>query len=158
MEAVFADVMERLDFLHGEMRRAISDLSVEALDWSPAEGANSMGAVVVHTLGAERYWVATVIFGQPSDRVRESEFLARGWLTVELFEQLDKLTTLERAVFETLGLEDLETLRRVPRDGREVTVSWALAHVIEHTAVHVGHLQLTRQLWDERARAHVGTN
>ncbi len=155
MDAVFADVMERLDFLHGEIRRAINDLSVEALDWAPAEGANTMGAVVVHTLGAERYWLATVIFGQPSDRVRDSEFLARGWLGVELFEQLDKLTTLERAIFETLTLEDLEQLRRVPRDGREVTVSWALAHVIEHTAVHVGHLQLTRQLWDERARARV---
>ncbi len=156
MEAVIADVMERLDFLHGEIRRAVSDLPVEALDWAPAEGANTMGAVVVHTLGAERYWLATVVFGQPSNRVRESEFLARGWQTGELFAQLDQLTTLARAIFETLTLEDLEQLRRVPRDGREVTVSWALAHVIEHTAVHVGHLQLTRQLWDERARARVG--
>ncbi len=158
MDAVIADVMERLDFLHGEIRRAVSDLPVEALDWSPAEGANTMGAVVVHTLGAERYWLATVVFGQPSNRVRESEFLARGWQTGELFAQLDQLTTLARAIFETMTLEDLEQLRRVPRDGREVTVSWALAHVIEHTAVHVGHLQLTRQLWDERARARVGAH
>jgi hypothetical protein len=30
---------------------------------------------------------------------------------------------------------------------RQVTVRWSILHVIEHTAQHVGHMQLTRQLW-----------
>ena len=150
MEAYFADILERLDFLHAEINRAIVDLSVEALDWSPVEGANTIGVLGVHLIGAERYWLSAVIMGQPSDRVRDEEFQARGWLAVELQEQLEQLSAFERAAFETLTLTDLEHLRRVPRDNREVTVGWALAHVIEHTAIHVGHIQLTRQLWDQR--------
>jgi len=28
-----------------------------------------------------------------------------------------------------------------------VSVRWCILHVIEHTAQHIGHMQLTRQLW-----------
>ena len=48
-----------------------------------------------------------------------------------------------------LSLEELEELRISPRDGRQFTVGWSLAHALEHTAIHVGHAQITRQLWEE---------
>ncbi|PKO22449.1 MAG: hypothetical protein CVU38_09500 [Chloroflexi bacterium HGW-Chloroflexi-1] len=35
---------------------------------------------------------------------------------------------------------------RVAR-GRQVTVRWGILHVIEHTALHLGHMQITYQLW-----------
>ncbi|PKO22446.1 MAG: hypothetical protein CVU38_09480 [Chloroflexi bacterium HGW-Chloroflexi-1] len=35
---------------------------------------------------------------------------------------------------------------RVAR-GRQVTVRWGILHVIEHTALHLGHMQITFQLW-----------
>jgi hypothetical protein len=53
-------------------------------------------------------------------------------------------------VLETLTLQDLETKRISPRNGREVTVGWALGHALKHTALHVGHLQIMRQLWEQQ--------
>ena len=31
--------------------------------------------------------------------------------------------------------------------GRIVPVRWAILHVIDHTALHLGHMQITYQLW-----------
>ncbi|MCA9947468.1 MAG: DUF664 domain-containing protein [Anaerolineales bacterium] len=30
---------------------------------------------------------------------------------------------------------------------REVPVRWGILHVIDHTALHLGHIQITAQLW-----------
>ncbi|NIU62141.1 MAG: DUF664 domain-containing protein, partial [Gammaproteobacteria bacterium] len=35
-------------------------------------------------------------------------------------------------------------------DGREFRVSWSLLHALDHVAQHTGHVQITRQLWDQR--------
>ena len=52
-------------------------------------------------------------------------------------------------VLENFDLGDLETARISPRNDQEVTVAWALDHALKHTAIHLGHLQITRQLWEE---------
>jgi ankyrin repeat protein len=33
-------------------------------------------------------------------------------------------------------------------------VAWCLAHALEHTALHLGHMQITRQLWEQRGSPH----
>ena len=33
-------------------------------------------------------------------------------------------------------------------DAREFTVAWCLLHALEHSAVHLGHMQIVRQLWE----------
>lgn len=37
-------------------------------------------------------------------------------------------------------------------DGQKFSVSWSLLHVLDHTAIHLGHIQLTRQLWEQSGR------
>jgi len=54
-----------------------------------------------------------------------------------------------RSHLEKLTVQKLELLRSVPRDEQKVTVGWALAHALEHTALHVGHMQILRQWWDQ---------
>jgi hypothetical protein len=53
-------------------------------------------------------------------------------------------------VLDELGLGDLEISRISPRNDQEVTVAWALIHALKHTAIHLGHVQITRQLWEEQ--------
>lgn len=31
------------------------------------------------------------------------------------------------------------------------TVAWRLAHALEHTALHLGHMEITRQLWEQNS-------
>jgi hypothetical protein len=47
-----------------------------------------------------------------------------------------------------LTLEDLEARRHAAIQDRECTAMWALLHALEHTALHLGHIQLTRQMWE----------
>jgi hypothetical protein len=57
----------------------------------------------------------------------------------------------ERNALETFTIQDLETTLLSARDGRRFTVAWALLHALEHTTLHLGQIQLTRQLWEQKA-------
>jgi len=58
-----------------------------------------------------------------------------------------------RRVVADLGPEDLAAERTAYADGRTMTVGACLLHVLRHTALHTGHMQITRQLWDARSSA-----
>ena len=74
--------------------------------------------------------------------------------TCVAFGTADQLATLleetlqhSRKVISSLAEEDLGAIRRSNRDGESYTVAWCLAHALEHTGLHLGHIQLTCELW-----------
>ena len=153
MQPFFADYLDRLQELHENILQAIEGLPPDALDWTPGPGMNSLCVLVVHVSGAERYWIGDVVARDPSDRDRAAEFRVQGLDAAALENRLADTLVYTRGVLETLTLEDLETIRISPRDGRRFTVAWSLAHALEHTAIHVGHIQITRQLWEQQEAA-----
>ncbi len=150
MLPILIDYLDRLQALHADMHRALDGLPQDALDWSPGPDMNSLTVLVVHAAGAQRYWIGDVAGRDASGRDRAAEFRTQGLDAAALTARLDAALAHSRAVLEGLTLPDLEALRPASRDGREVTVAWALAHALEHTAVHVGHMQIVRQLWEQR--------
>jgi uncharacterized damage-inducible protein DinB len=153
MKPFAADFLNILEAQHTEMERAIDGLPLAALDWSPGPDMNSIAVLVIHTMGAERYFLGDVIAREPSNRDRAAEFQTSGLDAGALKERLQTTIAYTRRVLEGLTLEDLETTRILPRDGSEHTVASCLLTVVAHTALHVGHIQLTRQLWEQRAQA-----
>lgn len=141
--------LDRLQRLHDDILQAIEGLPPAALDWIPGPDMNSIAVLVVHTVGAERYWVGDVVARDPSGRDREAEFRVLGLDTATLKQRLDDTLAHTRGVLEGLTPQDLPVVCISPRDGREYTVAWALSHALEHTAMHAGHIQITRQLWDQ---------
>ncbi|MBN1815415.1 MAG: DinB family protein [Anaerolineae bacterium] len=152
MLKLLEDYLERLDGLHAEISRAIDGLPQAALDWVPVHDMNSLGVLVVHITGAERYWIGDVAGRDPSGRDRDAEFETSGVDGATLKRRLDDMSAYVRGVLDRLALSELEAVRISPRDGREFTVAWCLAHALEHTAIHLGHIQIVRQLWDQRQR------
>jgi uncharacterized damage-inducible protein DinB len=150
MIELFAAYLDRLEELHRDMNSAIADLTVEALNWSPSPEMNSLAVLAAHTAGAERYWIGDVIARDDSRRDRAAEFRAQAASAAALIDLLDAALAHSRSVLERLTLADLDEQRLASRDGREVTVARALAHALEHTATHLGHMQLTRQWWERR--------
>ncbi len=148
MLPIFADFLDRLEAMHAAIEKAVAGLPLEALDWRPGLEMNSIAVLVAHTAGAERYWIGDVAGQEPSGRVREAEFEVAGVETAVLLTRLQDVLTHSRTVLESLTLADLEQERVSPRDGRVFTVGWALLHGLEHTALHTGHIQMTRQMWD----------
>jgi uncharacterized damage-inducible protein DinB len=153
MIIMLEDYLERLQALHAGAARAIEGLPQAALDWMPGPDMNSLCVLVVHLTGAERYWIGDVVGRDPSGRDRDAEFRVHGLDEGALRKRLDDALTYSRDVLEELSPQNLETVCVSPRDGREFTVAWSLAHTLEHTAIHLGHMQIVRQLWDQRSEA-----
>jgi len=146
----FADYIEKIRALHNLIRTEISDLPQEALDWSRATGDNSVAVLTVHISGAYKYWFSDIIAGIPSGRDRDAEFLTSNQPAHAILQKLDQSMELIETVISQLTLEDLISTRISPRDGKSYSVGWAMLHVYEHTALHLGHLQITRQMWEAR--------
>jgi len=150
MQTFFTDYLNNLQEMHAEVRNAISGLPQNGLDWNSGADMNSLNVLAVHLIGAERYWIGDVIAGESSGRDRASEFRVQGLSENDLVQKLSDLENYVRQALETFAVQDLGEKRTSPRDGREVTVGWALCHALKHTALHVGHIQLTRQLWEQK--------
>jgi uncharacterized damage-inducible protein DinB len=152
MPTFFDDLLDRFHELHADLARAINGLPAEALDWVPGPEMNSISILVVHLVGAESYWIGAVALGEPTDRVREEEFAVKGLGTDELKRRLTAAELYARNALARFSLPDLEAIRKSPRNEKTFSVGWCLAHALEHTALHLGQIQLTRQLWDQKAR------
>lgn len=143
---MFEDYAERMAFLHRQAEKLIADLPPEALNWQPMPGMNSIAVLIVHMTGAERYWIGDVAAGDPHERDRDAEFEPSGLDAEALIERLRASDEYIASAVNAFSLDDLLAERTSPRDGETFSVAWALLHALEHTAIHVGHIQMTRQI------------
>ncbi len=146
--------LERINGARDQIRALLESLPAndlpEILNWRPIEGkndhaTNSLGVLAVHTAGAEHFWIGEVIGGMPPTRDRDEEFRAEVLDLREILKQLDVVAAETRNVMEWLMPANLDEIRHVR--GRDVSVRWIILHIIEHSALHLGHMQLTYQLW-----------
>ena len=149
MEKIFEELLNSLETCHNDILSSLQGLPPEALDWSPGPAMNSLTVLVFHLSGSERYWIGDVAMGEFSGRNREAEFAARGVEPEVLRKRLDDSLDYARGALERLTLQHLGQERIAPSGGRKVTVAWALLHALDHASVHLGHIQLTRQLWEQ---------
>jgi uncharacterized damage-inducible protein DinB len=149
MLSIFEAYRERLETIHADIGQAVGGLSPEALDWSPGPEMNSLAVLATHMAGSERYWVGEVAGGDPAHRDRPSEFQTQSQTEAALVARLDASLAHTRAVLERLTLPDLE-VKRPAVDRGDVSVAWALFHNLQHLGIHLGQMQLTRQLWEQQ--------
>jgi hypothetical protein len=145
--------LELLHGLHTHIEHTIDGLSSAALEWVPGLEMNSLGVLAVHVIGAQRYWIGDVVGRDPSGRDRDAEFRAIGLDADGLKARLAETLAHSQSVLEGLTGSDLEANCVSPRDGRQFTAAWCLGHALEHTALHLGQMQITRQLWNQQAGA-----
>lgn len=137
----------------------IADIPESDLNtWKPAmttEGdqeTTTFAALGVHIAGAGEFMTLIAVDHAPVTRDREAEFRATAthaelkkrfdsWL-VKLHRQLERLTEAD------LGAKNTHD-RYLDRTWTNAQV---LLHALDHTALHVGHAEIQKQLWlDERA-------
>jgi uncharacterized damage-inducible protein DinB len=146
MQPYFEDYLLNLQELHDDMLNTLKDLPPAALDWSPSDEMNSINVLVVHIVGAQRFLVGEAVAGDPADRDREAEFKVRGLGRDALVQRLTDSISYVRSVLDGFTVDDLAAPRNFR--GRERSVAWILGHALKHTAAHMGHIQLMRQLWE----------
>lgn len=151
MEATLDALFDILTTLNESAKRALAGLTPQQLDWRPGADTNSLAVLAAHIAGAERFWLGDIVMGEPTGRDRDQEFAMKQMGEQALMAMLDSGLELARRAFSTLTVEQLGELRTSPRDGREYSVAWAIGHVLQHTALHLGHMEITRQLLAEGA-------
>lgn len=153
MQRFAQEYLRSLEGLHAEIDQILDTLPQAALDWSPGPEMNSIAVLAAHVAGSERYLIGDTIAQESSNRDRPAEFSTSTVEGAALKARLAASLEHARGVLETLTVQDLEAERIFPRDGRQVTVTWCLTHALQHTALHTGHMQITRQLWEQREQA-----
>lgn len=146
-----AHYLARIEDLRGQIGALVEELPAEGLNWRPIEGeadhaVNSIAVLAAHAAGAETFWLHEVIGKRPKQRDREKEFETQVEGPEELLAVLKGTGEITRQILENLDADDLAASRVV--DGKEVAVRWGILHVIDHTALHLGHMQITYQLWN----------
>jgi uncharacterized damage-inducible protein DinB len=149
MEPIFEGFFAVLQAMHKDCKAALTDMSQEELDHSPGEGMNSLAVLAAHIAGSGSFWISDVVMGQPTGRDRPSEFVTSGVDRRTLSDRLDGSLSRIGNIFENLSVEQLSEYRTAPGWEEEFTVAWAIGHILEHTALHLGHMQVTRQLLEQ---------
>ena len=126
----------------------LEDLDDDQLRWRPAPTANSLGAIVVHLGYAERLWLRTIYAGEAMDMAwRQHMFeLPDGWSVDDVVAFYRSETAAADAVLDRALSFDLPSAG----ESRPTTLRWVVVHLIEETARHAGHMDITRELLDGR--------
>jgi len=143
---------EKIEGIHG----SVDGLPTEALNWRPAgDDTNPIAVLAVHAMGSTRNWLAVAFGAQLPERDRSAEFRSVAGDGTELLAHVDRVAEDCRRLFDGAGRFQPDATRASgfrTRSGDEevVTRAWAILHALEHLSEHVGHAQLTRQLWERR--------
>ena len=128
---------------------ALDGLTATQLNWvPPAAGANSIYAIASHALSAQDGLILGRVFGQPPDPQARAGWGAEGDSIEPLLERWSASGGLRARLYETLSnasRADLERECEHPRLGK--FSGWQLLLMVNrHTAEHIGHVELTRDL------------
>ena len=146
---LFADYLGLLEVLQRRLHKDLQDLPTEAMDWSPGPNMNSVAILLAHITGVLREGIDIALDDSPN-RVRAQEFQTHGVPSAEMLHRLDAVIDYACDALPRLGLEDLDTER--DDDDGPISCGMALLHALEHAYLHLGHLQLTCQMWRQKEK------
>jgi len=144
-----ASIDKRFELICG----VLDELTPAQLDAKPpVAGANSAWVLAQHTLGNARAWVLGIAAGQPIERDRPGEFASAGNDAAAFRAAAQRFSREMTDALAAMTAADVDR-RLVPakvlwgeNEPHEISVRRALVQVIEHASLHLGHLEMTRDL------------
>lgn len=153
MDAEARDLLGEVARLREKTRSLIAGAADAAINWKPdVPHTNSAAVLVTHMCGSETQWIHNLVGGQKLNRNRDAEFARPVSSVSGLLKLIDQAGATTQRVLEK---ESSGTLSRAIDTGRPELANTArdcILHSIAHQAEHVGHLELTLQLWAAAAR------
>ncbi len=132
----------------------LHDLPAAAIDWRPADSAQSIGSLLYHLALIEADWLYTEVLEQPyPDQIaalfphdaRDQQGLLTSIQGVALATHLARLATVRQHILAAYQAIDLHDFRRVRHlADYDVTPEWVLHHLTQHEAEHRGEIAALR--------------
>lgn len=139
-----------LDHFRAQIVKKVEGLTEEQARWKPAETANSLGAIVNHLAYVEHWWFHEVFLGKPSelpDDPDDEDFDFHSAYSLPLADMVARYEAeCERSRGIVAAAPSLDAMSANP--DRQVNLRWILLHMLEETARHAGHMDITRELID----------
>ena len=131
--------LDYVDSVHKRTRRVVLCIPAADIEWAPAAGKWSLGDIVRHLAGIERWMYAETVQGRPSAYAGHGRNLADGLDAVVAY--YDRLHAESRAIFASLTPEQLAGKSVTPAGTPLTTWKWLRA-MLEHEAHHRGQLYM----------------
>lgn len=151
LDAIGRDVIKQLEGIPDELLNKPLDLPE----------TNTLFALATHLVGAGEFWVLALAGGWQIARDRLAEFHATG-TGANLLARYERWLENVHTMLDTLPDSAMEQPADPPahfrprRGDQSFTVRDCLLHAVEHSALHQGHIQLTRQLLLGKTPASTG--
>lgn len=155
MSPTFAAAASVARELFAEFANLVASLPAEALDWRPLPGANSLAILAAHVATSTPFWFA-VAAGVRDDLAtyrrgeRAAAFATEGVATAALLARLQQAAEdvgRLAALGNDASLGELVAWQDDDRSGPPLTRAEALFRAVSHLREHLGHAELTRELW-----------
>ena len=153
MDAETESLSRQIRSILERVSACLEGLSETQLNWRPpSDGANSVYVIATHALGNARAFVVGIACGRPLERDRPAEFRASGRDAADLTAQARRLSGEIEAALADLPSSDLDRRLLPPQslwgegEAQEISVREAILHVVEHASIHLGQLQITRDV------------
>src|SRR5690242_10386854 len=125
----------------------VDGLDREQLRWRPTPTSNPLGVILVHLGLAERLWFRAIFAGEEMDmtwRAHTFDDLPDDWDVDDVVAFYRAETAAADAVLDRASSFDEPSSASF----RPTTLRWVVVHMIEETARHAGHMDITRELID----------
>ena len=143
-------VVQMLDDLKGRVTRSVVNLDQEGTDFLLDEGANRIGAMILHLAATEKYYQLYTFEGRGFNRAEQKEWGAamdlgkRGREALQdkpISYYLDRWTEVRKETLRLLKTQDDDWFAAKVK-GSSMNNHWAWYHVMEHQANHMGQIRL----------------
>jgi len=137
-----------------DMRTAIEGLPPEAINWRPpGDDTNSIAVFTHHAWHSTRQWLSVTVEAPMPGRNRTAEFEVSYESADALIAKLEEISDECLALISKDRHVDPGAIRPHwdPNTDLKFNAAWTAFHALEHLGEHVGHVGLTRQLWEARA-------
>lgn len=137
------------------------DLPAEEVTWRVRPGGQTIGAVMLHLIGVEIFWIERAVLGRSPDPA-ERRLLMADEIDVDrgiwpeppsqplswYFELHDRIRARTLEAIKGWPEADAEII--IPQADHKYTPRWILGHVIQHEAYHGGQIVMLHDLWENR--------
>jgi hypothetical protein len=133
---------------HDQLRDEVNGLDTNALNWVPTAGANSISTIITHLVSSEAETLRCVA-GLTCERDREAEFVGKELTMGQVLDLIDRADDLITAVTPRVDPDRLRSvfaLPTLPVEELRSGLTWLIGNY-GHAREHVGHIQLTKQLY-----------
>ena len=151
MDPIVTELSTALENVKKRTRAAIERLGDAGVRWSPGvPETNSAAQLVAHMCGGEAGTIHQYIGGTDVHRDRDAEFNSPPSTAKDLIALIDRVDAATKKVMarqtgQSLGRKVPTRVPGVTRTARDSIIG-----VLTHQSEHLGHIELTEQLWKAR--------